>query len=230
MRKEALIVDDDRTILEVMGKYLENHGISVITAHNGAEGLAVLEDARPDIIITDAEMPGMDGFTFCKKIRENPALAAIPIVIMSGKKIAETDIVSGYDKGADDYIIKPFSYPVLLAKISAVMRHAGAKASPKPVIIKGRGFKLDLDGRTLKISGQPVGLTSKEMDLFAILASSSGRILSLNHLLEAVWKYDPASYNDPHTVEVHISNLRKKLGPKLAARLTSVPGLGYKFE
>ncbi len=229
MQKKALIVDDDGAMLDVLGKYLGNHGFSVLTARNGSEGLAVLEDVGPDIIITDAEMPGMDGFTFCRKIKESRSSAAIPVIIMSGKKIAERDVVSGYDTGADDYIIKPFSYPVMLAKVKAVLRRVRPHTAA-PAIIKKDGFELDLGGRGLKISGRPVKVTSKELDLFAILISKPGRVLSLNQLLETVWGYDPAKYNDPHTVEVHISNLRKKLGAKLAARLRAVPGHGYKFE
>ena len=230
MVKKALIVDDDTLMLDVMGKYLGGHGFSVLTARNGGEGLAALEDFHPDIIITDAEMPGMDGFVFCKKLKASRALARIPVIIMSGKKTAEGDLVSGYQTGADDYIIKPFSYPILLAKITAVIRRGGSLAAPKPALIKKRGFELDPGGRTLKVAGKPVKLTSKEMDLFSLLVSRPGQIFSLNRLLETVWGYDPAKYNDPHTVEVHISNLRKKVGKKLSAAIKAVAGHGYKFE
>jgi len=230
MQKKALIVDDDKAILDVLVKYLGSHGFLVSTAYNGEEGLAVLADTSPDIIITDAEMPGMDGFAFCKKIKENRAYASTPVIMMSGKKIAERDIVSGYDTGADDYIIKPFSYPVLLSKIKAVLRRAKPRVAAASVIIKKAGFELNLGGRVLKISGKPVKVTSKELDLFTILVSKPGRLFSVNQLLETVWGYDPAKYNDPHTVEVHISNLRKKLGVKLSARLKAIPGHGYKFE
>ncbi len=229
MKSTALIVDDDRTILDILSKYLGNHGYATLTAYNGAEGLAVLEDARPDIILTDAEMPGMDGFTFCRKVKENRATSAIPVIIMSGKKTTEPDLVSGYDTGADDYIIKPFSYPVLLVKLKAILRRS-KPSHTAPVVIKRDGFELDLGGRVLKISGRPVKATSKELDLFAALVSKPGRIFSLNHLLQTIWGYDPAKYNDPHTVEVHMYNLRKKIGLKLAARLKAVPGHGYKFE
>lgn len=229
MQKKALIVDDDTSVLATLEKFLCGHGFSVMTARNGAEGLAVLKDARPDVIITDVEMPRMDGFTFCRKLKENRSLAAIPVIIVSGMKTAESDLVSGYEKGADDYVIKPFSYPVLLAKVKAVIRRAKERPAPKPAVIRKAGFELDLGGRALKISGKPVKVTSKELDLFALLVSNPGHVLSLNRLLETVWGYDPANYNDPHTVEVHISNLRKKLGSRLAARLKAVPGHGYKF-
>ncbi|OGS29228.1 MAG: hypothetical protein A2218_04655 [Elusimicrobia bacterium RIFOXYA2_FULL_53_38] len=230
MQKKTLLVDDDKTMLDILGKYLGNHGFSVITAPDGTEGLALLENAKPDIIITDAEMPRMDGFAFCKKLKENRFLAAIPVIIMSGKKMGENDIISGYERGADDYVIKPFSYPVLLAKINAVLRRSKERPALEPSAIKKNGFELNLGGRTLKISGKQIKVTSKELDLFALLVSKPGRILSLNQLLETVWGYDPANYNNPHTVEVHISNLRKKLGAKLASRIKSVSGHGYKFE
>ncbi|MFA6433860.1 MAG: response regulator transcription factor [Elusimicrobiales bacterium] len=230
MQKKALIIDDDDTVLDILAKYLAGHGFSVLTARNGKEGLSVLGAAGPDIVITDAEMPGMDGFAFCRKVKGNRATTDIPVIMMSGKKITERDLVSGYDTGADDYIIKPFSYPVLLAKVKAVLRRAKPRTPPAPVTIKKAGFELDMGGRVLKISGKQVKLTSKELDLFSILVSRSGRVVSLDQLLETVWGYDPARYNDPHTVEVHVYNLRKKLGPKLASRLKAVSGHGYKFE
>ena len=195
---------------------------SLSRTRNGAE-VAVLEDARPDVIITDVEMPRMDGFTFCKRLKEDRSLAAIPVIIMSGKKIAESDQVSGYEKGADDYVIKPFSYPVLLAKVRAVLRRAEERPARKPAVLRKAGFELDLGGRALKISGRPVKVTSKELDLFAILVSRPGHVLRLNQLLETVLGYDPANYCDPHAAEVHISNLRKTIGARLPARLKALP-------
>lgn len=230
MPNTVLIVDDDKSMLDVLARYLGNHGFSILTAYNGEEGLAALENARPDMIITDAEMPRMDGFSFCAKVKQKRASADIPVIIMSGKKTAERDLVSGYDTGADDYIVKPFSYAVLLAKVKAILKRAGPHRSAGPAVIKKDGFELDLGGRALKVSKRPVKVTSKELDLFALLISRPGRVFSLNQLLQTVWGYDPARYNDPHTVEVHMYNLRKKLGVKLAARLKAVPGHGYKFE
>lgn len=230
MQKKALIIDDDRELLDILGRYLRSHGLSVTSAGDGAEGLAVLDDSRHDIIVTDAKMPGMDGFAFCKKLKENRSLADIPVIIMSGKKTTEGDILSGYDRGTDDYIIKPFSYPVLLAKMSALMKRAKSHDAPGPAIVKKYGFELDMRGRALRIAGKPVKLTSKELDLFAILVSGEGRGFTLSQLLEKVWGYDPARYNNLHTVEVHISNLRKKVGARLSTRLKAVSGHGYKFE
>lgn len=228
MKERALIVDDDPELLGILRKYLENHGLETISAANGAEALAVAPSRRPDVIITDVEMPRMDGFALCRRIKENKALADIPVIIMTGKKISEADHVAGYGYGADDYVIKPFSYAVLLAKIKAMLRRA-ARGRKRTAVRRLDGLELDLEARTLKLKGRPVKLTSKEFDLLNTLAANPGRVLSLNSLLEAVWGYNTADYNDPHTVEVHVSNLRRKIGA-FGKRIKAVPGHGYKFE
>ncbi|MBI5742954.1 MAG: response regulator transcription factor [Elusimicrobia bacterium] len=228
MKERALIVDDDLELLGILRKYLENHGLETISASNGAEALAAAAARRPDIIITDVEMPRMDGFALCRKIKDNKALADIPLVIMTGKKMAEADQVAGYGYGADDYVIKPFSYPVLLAKVKAMLRRA-SRGKKKEAIKKQGALELNLEARTIKLKGKPVKLTSKEFDLLNTLTSNPGRVLSLTSLLEAVWGYNTADYNDPHTVEVHVSNLRRKIG-LFGKRIKAVPGHGYKFE
>ena len=228
MKERALIVDDDAELLGILRKYLENHGLETISAANGAEALAAAPAGKPDIIITDVEMPRMDGFTLCRRVKENKVLADIPVIIMTGKKISEADQVAGYGYGADDYVVKPFSYPVLLAKVRAMLRRA-ARGKKKASVFKAGDLELNLEGRTIKIKGKPVKLTSKEFDLLHTLASKPGKVLSLNSLLEAVWGYNTADYNDPHTVEVHVSNLRRKIGT-LGKRIKAVPGHGYKFE
>lgn len=228
MKERALIVDDDDELLSILKKYLENHGFEIITAANGAQALAAVPAGKPDVIITDVDMPRMDGFTLCRKIKEDRSTAGIPLIIMSGKKISEADMVSGYTFGADDYVTKPFSYPLLLAKVKAVLRRSAGKPKREPCLKKG-DLEMDLEGRAVKIKGKPVKLTSKEFDLLAALVSNPGRVLSLTGLLETVWGYNTADYNNPHTVEVHISNLRKKTG-SFSKRIIAVAGHGYKFE
>lgn len=228
MPERALIVDDDAELLGILKRYLENHGVETITASNGAEALASAPAGKPDIIITDVDMPRMDGFALCRRIKENKVLADIPVIIMTGKKISDSDQVAGYGFGADDYVIKPFSYPVLLAKVKAMLRRA-SKAKKKAAVKKAGPLEIDAEGRTIKLRGRPVKLTSKEFDLLNTLVSKPGKVLSLNSLLEAVWGYNTADYNDPHTVEVHVSNLRRKIGA-FGKRIKAVPGHGYKFE
>lgn len=228
MKERALIVDDDSELLAILKRYLESHGLETVLAADGVQALAAAASAKPDIIITDVDMPRMDGFTLCRRIKESRSLAGTPLIIMSGKKISEADMVSGYSFGADDYVIKPFSYPLLLAKIQAVIRRAPARAKRNPHLKKG-GLEMNLEGRTAKLNGKLLKLTSKEFDLLAALVSNPGRVLSLNGLLESVWGYNTADYNNTHTVEVHISNLRKKTG-NFSKRIIAVPGHGYKFE
>jgi len=228
MRERALIVDDDSELLAILKRYLENQGLETILAANGVKALAAAAAVRPDIIITDADMPHMDGFTLCRRIKESRTLRQTPLIIMSGKKISEADMVSGYAFGADDYVIKPFSYPLLLAKIKAVIRRAAGRAKTSSLLKRG-DLSINPEGRTAKLKGKLLKLTSKEFDLLTSLVSNPGRVLSLTSLLESVWGYNIADYNNPHTVEVHISNLRKKTG-SFSKRIVAIPGHGYKFE
>jgi DNA-binding response OmpR family regulator len=230
MAKKILLVEDDRGMLEVMRRYLENRGFSVIFTDNGSEALMLVRDSKPDLVVTDVDVPGLDGFSLCKAVKCSADTAAVPVIIISGEKTGDTDLVSGYEKGADDYLTKPFAFSVLAAKINAVLRRYTANAGPRAVKIKEQGLELDPSARTVKAAGKPVLLTRKEFDLLLLLLEKKGRVLSLPYILETVWGYDMATYDNPHTVETHISSLRKKLGLKFASRVLSVTGHGYKFE
>lgn len=222
-------MDDDKLVLNSTKRYLEGQGFRLACADNGAEAVALARECKPDLVITDAEMKGLDGFTLCKVLKETEGFSKVPVIIISGRKISEEDILAGYNRGADDYILKPFSFPVLLAKVKAVMkRYEGV--SEKTEKIKKLGMVIDPSGRTVTIKNSVINLTRKEFDLLMALITEEGRLLGIPHLLETVWGYDPASYNDPHTVGVHVSSLRKKLGAEIGAHITSVTGHGYKFE
>ena len=229
MYKKILLVDDDKLVLNSTRRYLEGQGFRLACADNGAEAVAMAHECKPDLLITDAEMKGLDGFTLCKVLKETEGFSKVPVIIISGRKISEEDILAGYNKGADDYILKPFSFPVLLAKVKAVMkRYEGVEEKTEK--IKKLGMVIDPSGRTVTIKSSVVNLTRKEFDLLMALITEEGRLLGIPHLLETVWGYDPASYNDPHTVGVHISSLRKKLGHEIGDHITSVTGHGYKLE
>ena len=226
--KKILLVEDDEQMLDVLRRYLENLDFTVISSGNGSEALVMARDSMPDLVVADAGLPGLDGFALCKAVKEFPATARVPVILISGGRTGDEDILEGYDKGADDYLTKPFAYSVLAAKINAVLRrYAGAAASET---IKEKGMELDPEARRVKVSGKPVQLTRKEFDLLTLLLEKKGRVLGIPYLLETVWGYDMATYDNPHTVETHISSLRKKLGEKLAPRIRSVTGHGYKFE
>ena len=225
MGKRILVLDDSADLLEAVKKFLSQNGFSIVTGKDGSEGRLLAQESAPDLVLADADMPGLDGHTLCRVLKKDPKTKAIPVIIMSGTMMEEKDIVAGLEGGADDYIIKPFPMKVLLARIHAVLRRF--EASPAAARkLKARGLSIDPAAREVKVDGQAVALTRKEFDLLATLLSKAGRVLSIPYLLETVWGYDPADYNDPHTVESHISRLRKKIG---AERIENVSGCGYKF-
>ena len=229
MPHKILVADDDKNILSVVKRYLGANGFTVVMTDNGSEALLLVRESKPDIILVDAEMPGLGGHSLCRVLKQEGATRSIPIIIMSGAKIADRDVLSGFEGGADDYVMKPFSLPILLARLQAVLRRysAGADMSGK---LKKCGIELDPAARAVRVRGRSVALTRKEFDLLATLIAKAGRVLSIPYLLETVWGYDPADYNDPGTVEVHVSHLRKKLGPKVGKHIVNVLGHGYKFE
>ena len=229
MSKQILLVDDDPLVLSTTARYLEGRGFKVVCADNGERAIELAVQRHPDLVITDAEMKGVDGFALCTRVKEAEALSKVPVIILSGKKITEGDILAGYDKGADDYILKPVSFPVLSAKIGVVLRRYEISQDHVEKIIR-LGMVIDPAARTVTVRDNVVNLTRKEFDLLTALLIGENRVLTTTHLLESVWGYDPASYNDPHTVSVHISSLRKKLGPEIGAHIKSILGHGYKFE
>ncbi len=229
MPKKILVVDDDKSILALVRKYLSANGYAVVVTDNGSEGLMLVRESRPDVILMDVDMPGLDGASVLRVLKKEAATQSIPVIIMSGARISEPDVLAGLGGGADDYVMKPFSLAVLAARLEAVLRRYKTSAAMETTLKKS-GIELDPAGRTVKIAGKPVPLTRKEFDLLATLLEKSGRALSVAYLLETVWGYDPADYNDPGTVEVHVSHLRKKLGPKLGKRIVNLVGHGYKFE
>jgi len=226
---KILVVDDDKSILGTIRRYLSANGLSCVATDNGSEALLLVRESQPDLILVDAEMPGLDGHSICRVLKKEAATQSIPVIIMSGERIEEKDILAGFSGGADDYMLKPFSLQVLLARIQAVLRRF---QTPAAAAEKLRKFDIELDpsGRTVKIAGKDVPMTRKEFDLLSVLIGKAGRVLSIPYLLETVWGYDPADYNDPGTVEVHVCHLRKKLGPKLAKRIVAITGHGYKFD
>lgn len=228
-KQKILLVEDDRQMLEVMRRYLENLEFTVIFTDNGSEALMMARDSKPDLAVVDAVLPGLDGFSLCKTLKSSQDTARLPVIIISGGRTEDEDIVEGYERGADDYLAKPFAFQVLAAKISAVLRRYSA-AAPASTKIRESGVELNPEARTIKAGGKPVALTRKEFDLLTLLLEKKGRVLSVPYLLETVWGYDMATYDNPHTVETHVSALRRKLGRKFGVRIQSVTGHGYKFE
>jgi DNA-binding response OmpR family regulator len=229
MASKVLVVDDDPAFRKMIKKYLETHHFSVVDADNGSDAILFAREVRPDLVLSDAEMPGLDGHSLCRVLKQDPALKTIPILLMSGSRIQDQNILAGLEGGADDYLLKPFSMLVLVAKIQAALRRR-ENSTDMTGKLKESGFEFDPVGRSVKIDGKPVSLTRKEFDLLALLVSKPGHVMSFSYLLEAVWGYDLADYNDSSTIDVHVSHLRKKLGPSVAKRIVNLKGVGYKFE
>lgn len=229
LRYKVLLVDDDADNRLVFRHRLENDGFSIVEANCAAEGFSAAIDSKPDIVLTDVAMPDGDGLSLCRKLRGDRRTARIPIIMMSGIHNKEDEQLAGIEEGADDYLPKTYSPRLLAAKLRALLRRF---AAPEELgdILKAEGIALDVQARTATHRGKRVALTRKEFDLLTTFLRKAGQVLSNNFLLETVWNYDPADYNDPRTIQTHVSSLRRKLGDKLGDRIVSVPGLGYRFE
>lgn len=229
-KRKVLLVDDEKDIREKVARFLQGRGFGVITARDGSDAFAMAQETAPDVVVSDANMPGMDGMQLCRLLKKGARTRTIPVILMSGVWVDEKDQLSGFSGGADDYVVKPFSLRVLLARIEAVLRRFQAGSAPEDEVIESCGIKVDAGARTVSVRGKEVRLTRKEFDLLAVFLRRPGRVLKTGYLLETVWGYDPADYNDPHTIEVHLSSLRRKLGPAAAKRIVSVKGVGYRFD
>jgi two-component system response regulator ResD len=227
MRYKILVVDDEPDVCDLLRAALERENFRVVTS---APERAVDEAAqmRPDVVLSDVCMPGLSGLALCRRLRTDTRTSSTPVVLISGLRKQELEQVEGLDVGADDYLLKPFSTELLVARLRAVLRRAECRPQTGP--LKNGSLKLDLAARRALVGGREVRLTRKEFDLLAALLASRGRVLSPPHLLETIWGYDSTVYRDAHTVEVHVSALRRKLGPAAARRLVTVPGVGYRFD
>jgi len=224
-----LVVDDEADNRAFLKGILETQGFRVSAARQAGEAIETTAQSRSDLILSDVAMPGMSGMDLCRRLKADPRTARIPVVLMSGAHKDEKDQAEGIDLGADDYLLKPFTPRLLLAKIKGVLRRFAAPEEFREVL-KEMGLSLDVQARVVKSGQKRLALTRKEFDLLTTFLRKRGRVLNHLFLLETVWGYDPALYNDPHTVESHIYSLRRKLGPKLGKLIVNVPGVGYRFE
>jgi DNA-binding response OmpR family regulator len=229
MRYKVLVVDDEEESREALKGLLDARGWSTVLAGGAAEALEAARRSRPDVVLTDVCMPGRGGLELCRSLKADARTAALPVVLMSGARREDDAQVEGLDAGADDYLLKPLEPRLLAAKLEAVLRR-GEPAPDLREVLKAHGLVIDVEARTVTGRKGRLSLTRKEFDLLTTFLRKPGRVLSTAYLLETVWGYDPAVYNDPHTVETHLSSLRRKTGPALGRRFVNVPGLGYRFE
>jgi len=229
MPRTILVADDDQALRALLRRSLCAQGFCCVLAQNGKEALELIRASPPDLVLLDVEMPGLDGYEVCRRLKRSAATRALPVIIMSGARRKDKDVVTGLFGGADDYVLKPFILDVLQARIQAVLRRT--KPTPRAAArLKKCGLALDGGARSVRLKGKLLRLTRKEFDLLAALVSGAGKLRSIGFLLKTVWGYDPETYSNPATVEVHVSHLRKKLGPQVGKRIVSVVGHGYRFE
>lgn len=226
----VLVVDDEPMVREVVARYLEQDGHTVVEAADGDAGLAWLADHRPDLVVLDVMLPGADGLTILRHLREQ---GDVPVILLTART-EEVDRVVGLEMGADDYVVKPFSAREVAARVRTVLRRAATAAparSEADQLIEHHRLRIDLGARTVAAAGTDVALTAKEFDLLALLAGSPRQVFSRRQLLEQVWDSAP-EYQDPATVTVHVGRLRQKLerDPDHPSSIVTVWGVGYRFE
>ena len=226
-QQTVLIVDDEPIVREVVERYLRQEGYRVESAVDGPDALRRFAAARPDLVLLDLMLPGIDGLEVCRQLR---AQSNVPIIMLTAKG-DETDTIIGLGVGADDYVAKPFSPRELVARAKAVLRRAG---TPPPVAegdaLRFGRLTIRPDRRGVEIDGGAVELTAREFDLLLFLASHAGQVFSRDQLLDQVWDWAYAS--DGGTVTVHVRRLRQKIEaePERPRHVKTVWGAGYKFE
>lgn len=218
-----LVVDDEVMIREVIREYGTLYNYKVLEAQDGLEALDVIRKNKVDCVILDIMLPNMDGFTTCKRLKE---IADIPVIMLSAR-VSEEDKLLGFNMGIDDYVEKPFSPKVLMARVKVVIERNNSLSSNGNNIIKYEGIEIDTVGHTLKIDGEEIHVTNKEFDLLIYFLRNSNMAISREILLEKIWGNDSDVFD--RTIDTHIKMLRKSLG-KYGDKITTVRGVGYKFE
>jgi two-component system, OmpR family, phosphate regulon response regulator PhoB len=223
---DVLIVEDEPDIRNLVVHHLTRDGFRCRTAGTGAEALARVRAATPDLVVLDLMLPEMTGLEVCRRLRADPTTAGVPIIMLTAKT-DEVDRIVGLEMGADDYVAKPFSPKELVARVRAVLRRARPGEATRP--LAAGSVRLDTSRHLVTVGGRPVELTPKEFDLLHALLEAGGRVLSREHLLNRVWGYARADEIESRTVDVHIRRLRSKLGPE-ERRITTIKGVGYRLE
>ena len=220
---KILVIDDEPSILKLVAAYLKPEGHEVFTAATGGDGLKSARAIKPDLIVLDLMLPGIDGLEVLSQLRRESDV----YVILLTARSEETDKIVGLSVGADDYVTKPFSPRELAARVKAGLRRlrsGGGQAEAE--VLAFHHVRIDMGSRQVSLDGAPVELTAIEFDLLRTLAENRGRVLSREQLLEKVWGY--AYYGEMRVVDVHVGHIRQKLGGE--TYITTVRGVGYRFE
>lgn len=218
---KVLVADDEIRMRKLVSDFLKKEGYTVVEAEDGKKALDIFfSEGRFDLIILDVMMPEYDGWTVCSEIRK---VSKVPIIMLTARS-DENDELYGFGIGADEYIGKPFSPMILMARVNALMRRSSASVK---VIKDFSGIEVDETGHKVKMDGEEIELSPKEFELLVYLTTNEGIALSRDQILNSVWNYD--YFGDARTVDTHIKKLRLKLGQK-GDYIQTVRGMGYKFE
>lgn len=223
---KILVADDEELIRRLVSKYAVFEGYSVTEASDGMEAVSLCRSESFDIVILDIMMPELDGFSACREIRR---FSSVPVIMLSARG-EEYDKINGFESGADDYVVKPFSPKELMLRIEAVMKRtrsaAPVKDGSREVYTLG-GLVIDVTARVVTVDGAPLNMSPKEYDLLFYMLKNSGIALTRERLITEVWGYD--YYGDDRTLDTHIKLLRKSLG-KYAGHIVTLRGVGYRFD
>ncbi len=230
MAKKILVVDDDPALVRLIDQVLVGKGYEVVKASNGQEALRILFANKPDLVLLDVVMPGMDGWQTCTRIRE---VSDIPVIMLTGKRNTEEDVVTGLGYGADEYLMKPVGNRELIARVRAVLRRAELPSN----VVKGKKttfsddfLTVDVVERKVVVNGARVKLTATEFRLLALLIENAGTILTHRQILEKVWGWE--YIDDVDYVRIYVSHLRQKIepDPNNPKYILTEPGVGYSFQ
>ena len=220
-----VVIEDERDIQDMIAYNLQREGYEVVTAERGDEGLALVQDKRPDLIILDLMLPGLDGLSVCQSIRLDTTTQEIPIIVLSAKS-EEADIVIGLGLGADDYIPKPFSPKELLARVKAILRRGGNHLQKAKDTLVHEGIRVDLMRHQVFLNDEELRLTATEFGLLTTLVEQPGRVFSREQLITRVLGETVVVID--RNIDVHIRSVRKKLGAD-SGLIETVRGVGYRF-
>ena len=227
-RGTVLVVDDEPTIVEVVGRYMERAGYETHSAGDGPEALRLAGLHRPDLVVLDVMLPGFDGLEVMRQLHDGDGERTAVILLTARGE--ESDRLVGLRHGADDYVVKPFSPAELVARVDAVLRRVSPPPELAPEPIEHGPLRIEPGARSVALSGEEISLTQREFDLLAYLAAHPGHVFTRDQLMEAVWEYP--FFTDTSTVTVHVRRLRAKLGddPSEPRFVETVWGVGYRLR
>ncbi len=224
--EHVLVVDDEENILELVKYNMVREGYKTTCVGTGEEAISKAKSEVPDLVILDLMLPGVDGLEVCRILKHDARTSQIPIIMLTAKS-EEADVVAGLELGADDYVTKPFSPRVLLARVKAVLRRREAAAIQDKALVKLGELVVDPSRHEVTVQGRPVQLTSTEFKLLRFLVSRRGRVFTRHQIMDSVRGDDYVATD--RSVDVQIAGLRKKLGP-LGGRIETIRGVGYRFK